>query len=652
MLQDIRYGLRMLAKSPGATFIVALTLALGIGANTYVFSFINGYLLRPMDVPDPGRIVILAARQAGNSPFLYDFSYPDFLDFRKQAAPVADLFLFDPDLGGLSADNKADQIFFNNVTGNYFSGLGLKPLLGRLILPEEENQRGKQASLVLGYSYWQKRFGGDPGVVGKQVIINGQPATIVGVAPKGFRGTLFPIDMDAYMPIGSLALPSEFSKNPQTDRNTRVYRVVGRLKPGVSFSQAQAAINVIAARLAQQYPATDKNVTVEVYRERLARPMPTNLVPVIAGFFLFLSALLLLLACMNVANMVLARATARQREMGLRAALGAGRSRLIRQTLTETLLLGLLGGFCGVLLGLWFNPGKITAMPGVSLPLNIDLSFDWHVFVYSLAATLFTGLFVGLWPALRASRMDLNTVLQEGGRGETGAGRHAVRNFLVAAQVAGSLMLLIIAGLFVRSVQHAGNVNLGFDPHNVLNVTVDPGQMGYNQARANEFYRRLKDRVHAIPGVQSASFAFGVPMANLNVVNLCTIAVEGNQLNGQPPPSIFYNNVDPAYFETMRVPLRRGRAFTDFDNESAPPVAIVNQTMAERFWPKQDPIGKRFTVNSVGHPPQVVQIVGLAGNGKYAFIAEEPTPSSTFPWRRITCRRGPCKSALRLRPRR
>ena len=456
----------------------------------------------------------------------------------------------------------------------------------------------------------------------------GRSATIVGVAPKEFHGTYFPLDMDAYMPLGSADFV-QIARNALTDRGSRNLFAIGRLKPGVSFSQAQASLNVIAARLANQYPSTDKNVTVQIYREQLARPRPlgSNLVPIIAGFFLFLAALLLLLACMNVANIVLARATVRQREMGLRAALGAGSSRLIRQTLTETLLLGLLGGAGGVLLGLWVNPGQVTAMPGVNLPLNVDLTFDWHVFAYSFAAALFTGVFVGIWPAIRASRVDLNTVLQEGGRGDSGAARHRVRNFLVAAQVAGSLTLLVIAGLFVRTVQHAGRVNFGFDPHHVLNVTLDPNQIGYDQARTTEFYRRLKTRALEIPGVQSASIAYGVPMGNVNIVNSTTVDVEGRQLpNGQPPPSIFFNNVDSSYFQTMRVPLLRGRAFTDFDNESAPPVAIVNQTMAERFWPKEDPIGKRFTVNNTGKPEQVVQVVGIAADGKYAFIAEEPTP--------------------------
>lgn len=628
MLQDIRYGWRMICKFPAASAIVALTLALGIGANTFVFSLVNGYFLRPLAVPHPGRIAVLAARQSGSSPFLYMFSYPDFVDFRKQAAPVADVFLYDLTLGGLSADHRADQILFSHVSGNYFSGLGVQPLLGRLILPDEENQPGRQPSIVLGYSFWQKRFGGDPRVIGKQVLVNGYPATIVGVTPKNFHGTYFITDMDAYMPIAGADLAAQVTQNAVTDRNTRIFRVMARLKPGICFSQAQASVNVIAARLARQYPATDKNVTVQVYREQLARPQPmgNDVVPLIAGFFLFLAALLLLLACMNVANIVLARATVRQREMGLRAALGAGRSRLIRQTLTENVLLGLVGGAGGVLLGLWFNPGNVTVIPGLQLPVSLDFSFDWHVFAYAFAGALFTGLFVGIWPAVRAARVDLNTVLQEGGRGGSGV-RHRVRSFLVAAQVAGSLMLLVIAGLFVRSVQSAGNVKLGFDPDHVLNVTVDPMQIGYKEARTTEFYRLLKARALAVPGVQSASLAGAVPMGNINSVNIGYVTIEGRQAaKDQPPPAVFYNNIDSGYFQTMRVALLRGRTFTDFDTATAPPVAIVNQTMADHFWPKQDPIGKRFTVDHIGQPAQTVQVVGIAGDGKYAFIAEDPTP--------------------------
>jgi predicted permease len=628
LAQDIRYGWRMLAKTPALTAVVAITLALGIGANALIFSFVNGFLLRPMPVPHPEQIAVLAAEQKGSSQLLSAFSYPDFVDFRKQADLVADLFGYRMALPGLSADGRVDQVLASYVTGNYFSVLGVKPALGRLILGSEENQPGEQPVLVLGYSYWQKRFGGNPGVIGKQVRVNGKQATIIGVAPKQFHGVIAVTDIEMYLPLSNAASIEQESSNPLTDRNARVVRVLARLKPGISFSDAQAAVDVIAARLGKQYPATDANVTVRVYREQLARPAPlaNNIVAVIAGFFLLLGVLLLLLACMNVANVLLARATVRQREMGLRAALGAGRGRLIRQMLTETILLGLLGGLLGLILGEWASPGDLSKLVSTSLPIRMDFGFDWRVFAYSFAAALFTGIFVGLWPALRASRADLNSILQEGGRSDSaGAGRHRLRSALVVAQVAGSLMLLIIAGLFVRSLRSAETMYLGFDPDHVLNLSLDPHQIGYDEARTTEFYRQLEARARALPGVQVVSMAFGVPMAGS--VNTGTVTFDGQALAaGHEAPSIFFNNVDPTYFETLRVPLLRGRAFTESDNQTAPPVVIVNQTMADKFWPHQDPVGKHFSLKTATGPAKTAQIVGVAGAGKYVLISEDPTP--------------------------
>jgi predicted permease len=629
LMQDIRYGWRMLAKTPGLTAVVAITLALGIGANALIFSIVNGLLLRPLPVPHPGQIAVLAADQPGSSPFVVQFSYPDFVDFRKQAASFADLYAYRMSLPGLSADGRADQTVVALVSGNYFSVLGIKPELGRLIAPEEEDQPGRQAVMVLGYSCWQKRFGGSPGVIGKQVRLNGQAVTIVGVVPRQFTGTYSVLEMDGYLPLGNGPAIEQVSGTVLTDRSARAFLVQARLTPGVSFSQAQASVNVIAARIAKEYPSTDGNVTVTVQREQMARPLPlgSNIVPVIAAFLLILAGLLLLLACMNVANVLLARATARQREMGLRAALGARRSRLIRQTLTETILLGLLGGALGVFLGVWVNPGDISKLAATTLPIRLDIGFDWHVCAYAFAAALFTGIFVGLWPALRASRADLNTVLQEGGRETAGRNRQRLRSALVIAQVAGSLMLLVVAGLFVRSLQHAQTMYLGFDPDHLANLTVDPHQIGYDEARTNQFYRRLEGRARTLPGVQSVSMAYGVPMGSTNIVNGGTVAVEGQVLRkGEPPPSVFFNNVDPGYFQTMRVPLLRGRAFRDSDDAAAPAVAIVNQTMADRFWPHQDPIGKRFSLKTAIAPAKTIEIIGIAANGKYTFISEDPRP--------------------------
>jgi predicted permease len=630
LLQDIRYGWRMLAKTPLATCIVVITLALGVGANAVVFSIVNGFLLRPLPVPQPDRIAVFASDQKGSSPFVVEFSYPDFADFREQAKPFADLYAYRMANAGLSVDGRADQVLVAFVSGNYFPVLRVKPALGRALLPGEENQPGSQPAMVLGYSCWKKRFAGDPNVIGKQVRLNGQDVTIVGVVPSEFQGTYSVLEMDGYLPLRAGAAVQQVPDSVFSDRGARALLVQGRLKAGVSFSQAQAAVDVIAARMAKQYPSTDGNVTVQVSRERMARPVPlrSNIVPVAAGFLLVVAGVLLLLACLNVANVLLARAMARRREMGLRAALGAGRGRLIRQVLTETVLLGLLGGALGVILGLWANPGDVSKVARTTLPIRLDVGFDWRVFAYCFAAALFTGIFVGLWPALRVSRTDLNSVLQEGGRSETaGTRRQRLRGALVIAQMAASLTLLVVAGLLVRSLQHAETMYLGFDPDHLLNLSLDPHQIGYDEARTNEFYRRLEDRARTLAGVESVSMSFGVPMGTTNIVNGGTVTLEGQMLRqGEPPPSVFFNNVDPDYFKTMRVPMLRGRAFGDSDDASAPAVAIVNQTMADRFWPGQNPVGKRFTLKTAVAPAKTLEIVGLAGNGKYAFIAEEPRP--------------------------
>ncbi len=616
--QDTRYAIRMLAKSPTLTLIVVLTLALGIGANTAIFGIVNGFLLRPLPVKSPEQIMVLAGKLQGDTLGIFTLSYPQLTDFRKQADAFSDIFAYQVDIGGLSFSGTANQFVYSRVTGNYFSTLGLQPALGRLFLPSEGEAGGKDPYIVLGYSFWQKKFGGDPSIVGKQALIDGQEATIIGVAPKGFHGTNFALDFDGYLPLNMM--PAEDAAKFWTDRMARGLVVMGRLKPGVSLRQAQSSVNLVAQRLAEQYPATDKGVTVGVIPERLARPQPytINIVPFIAALFLVLAALVLLLACMNVANILLVRATIRQREMAIRAALGASRARLIRQLLTESILLALFGAVGGLLLGQWASGAVASLLPDSKLPVQLDFTFDWRVFAYALVAALLAGTMVGVWPALRAGGANVSGVLHGGGRSDTGGvGRHRVRNVLVVAQVCGSLVLLIVAGLFVRSLMRAQRAYLGFDPDHVLNVTLDPKEVGYDDARAKSFYRDLEARVRALPGVQSTTSAFSVPMGTVNDGG--SIYIEGGTLApGQQPPVIVYNHVDPSYFDTMRVPLLRGRAFQESDDEKAPLVAIVNQSMAQQFWPNEDPIGKRFSLKSATGP--FVEIVGLTGNGKYVFI--------------------------------
>ena len=619
--QDLRFAIRQLCKKPGFALTVVLTLALGIAANVGIFSIVNGIILRPLPVPQPQQITVLAAQTQGAPIGVFFLSYAQLADFRKQADMFSDLFAFQIGLEGMSADNKADHFLASHVTGNYFSGLALKPALGRLFLPGEGEKPGSEALVVIGYSYWQRRFNGSPNVIGKQVLVDGKPATIIGVTPKEFHGTSFALDMDGYLP---LSMAAEDDPEMWTSRSDRQWVTLGRLKPGVSLAQAQSVVSVIAARLAEQYPATDKGITVNVISERLSHPvpLPNNLVAIIAALFLFLAALILVLAGVNVTNILLVRATSREGEMAVRAAMGASRSRLIRQVLTESILLALFGAVAGIALGArassWISDLRLASV----LPIQLDFSLDWRVLLYAAGAAICTGVIVGLWPALRVSGSNLNEVLREGGRsGSSGARRHRVRSYLVATQMAGSLMLLIVAGLFVRSLQHAQQIYLGFDPNHVLNVVTDPHEVGYDQVRTTTFYRQLEERVRALPGVQSASLAFSVPMGNYN--NSTAVTIEGHPTpKGQQPPNLLFNSVDPPYFQTMKIPLLRGRVFTDADNEKAVHVAIVNQTMADRFWPNQDPIGNRFTTEQTGKT--FWQVVGVAQNGKYGLIAEDP----------------------------
>ena len=631
LLQDVRYGLRMLGKSPGLTAIVVITLGLGIGVNTSIFSVLNEWLLRPLPVPHPEKIVNLA-----RSPRPSRLSYLDMQELRRQANTLSDVFAYDTGAAGLSADGQAGQIAYSTVTGNYFSALGVKPLLGRLFLPAEGEKPGDALNLILGYSFWQKRFAGDPGVIGKHAAVDGTPATIIGVVPPEFHGMLFAFDMDAYLPLGMESLQQD-AGGFWTDRGDRSLMVFARLKPGMSLAQAQSSVDVVTRRLAAQFPTTDKGLAVRVLPERHARPAPevSSFVPVIAGLFLVLPALVLLLACMNVANILLARATAREREMAIRAAIGAGRGRLIRQMLIESLLLALLGGVAGVALGeLAISAAGSLLRPvttsSAGWAMRIECRFDWKVFAYTLAAAVLTGIFVGLWPALRAGRADVNSVLHEGGRSsQAGPARLRLRSSLVVAQVAGSLMLLVVAGLLVRSLNHAEHMFLGFDPGHVVSIMLNPHEVGYDQARAKSFYRELKSRARALPGVESASVAVMVPMAYPSQNS--AVYVEGHPLApDQEAPEISYDGVDPQYFPTMRVPLLRGRSFSDSDNETATAVAIVNQTMARRLWPAEDALGKRFSLKGASGP--WIQVVGVAVDGQYWFISPDPQPYFYLPF--------------------
>ena len=632
LVQDIRYALRQLGKNPGLALVVVLTLALGIGANTGIFSVLNGWLLRPLPVPTPEQIMVLAPQQKEGPQG--KFSYPDLLDFRRQADTFSGLFAYEFGAAGLSVNGQANEFVYSAVTGNYFSALGLKPVLGRLFLPGEGETPGDPLLVVLGFSYWQKKLGGDSSIVGKQVLFNGRSAAVIGVAPEEFHGSLFAFNMDGYVPLNGVVRDGKLG-GFWSERGNRELFVQGRLKSGISLAQAKTSVGLIAERLAAQYPDTNKGVTVRVIPETSSRPAPlvASFVPVIAALFLTLAGLVLLLACMNVASVLLARAMSREHEMAIRVAVGAGNRRIMRQVLTESLVVALLGGVAGALIGQWALTASGAFVRSATTTPNfgyrMDCSFDWKVFAYTLTAVVVTGIFVGLWPALRASHTDVIARLHGSTRsGSSGRGHHRFRSALVVAQVAGSLALLIVSGLFVRSLGRAEHMELGFDPYHMVIVLLDPQQIGYDQTRTDAFYRELEQRVHEIPGVQSVSLAFSVPLEVPGKAS--SVYLEGHPLaHGDKPRSISYNSVDATYFQTMRIPLLHGRAFSEADNNTGRRVAVVNRTMAEKLWPNENAIGKIFSLKEATGPS--MEVVGVAEDGQYMFVSPEHQPYFYLP---------------------
>jgi macrolide transport system ATP-binding/permease protein len=623
--QDLRFGLRMLARNPSFTAVAVITLALGIGANTAIFSLVDGLLLRGLAVPNSGQVVSLGF-QRGKGDSIPVFSYPDLKDVGKQMHGSMEVFAYRFGIDGLSHGGQADHIITNYVSGNYFGVLGVRPALGRLILPSEGDPSRSDPVVVLGYSYWKSRFGGDPGVIGQQVRIDGQPLTVIGVAPKDFQGALEDVDIQAFMPLNMFHLEFNF---PYSSRAARGLFALGRLKNGTSLRQVQAALNVIAARLAQQYPTTDSEARINVYLQTDAAltPMPEpgmhQKEVVVMALFLALAALVLLLACFNVANIMLVRATSRDHEMTIRAALGAPRHRLIRQPLTESLLLALFGCGAGILVGLWAIPALRSVHVSMGMPLHINFGLDWKVLAYSAAAALLAGSVVGLMPALRAARANPGAALHQGTR--TTSGRHFwLRKVLVVAQVAGSIVLLTVAGLFTRSLFRAQQMDLGFNPRHLTNFHMDPLEIGYSHAQATEFYKNLLTRVRDLPGVQSAALAYTYP-SNGVYENAESVYVEGHlPPKGQPAPIIGENTVTPDYFGTLAIPIVEGRAFQETDTDKSQGVAVINQTMAREFWPDEDPIGRVFrTDNPTGTP---IKVVGIAHDSKYGDLFAKPTP--------------------------
>ena len=625
--RDVRFAIRTLLKSPGFTAAVVLTLALGIGANTAIFSMVDFLLLRPLPIKDPAKVRFLVSKwKTGHESTA--FSYPDFQEIRRQTADVfsdiaaAQSFQMD----GLTVDGITESMFSSYVSGNFFEVMGIKPVLGRLILPTEGQVVGADPVLVLSYSYWRSRFNGDLSIAGKKAFVNGQAVTIVGVAPKGFHGPTALIDFQGYMPTAMAATFNDAPKNFLADSKQANSALLARLMPGVADDRVQAALSVVAKRVSDQHPKEDAWKSLQAFKLGPAGlaidPTEPGELSLVTVPFLTLGAFVLLLACANMTNLLLVRAATRQREMAVRAALGAARGRLIRQLLTETVLLALLGCVGGIILGLGSSRAVGSISLGSALPFVLDFHFDWRVFAYALAVALLAGLLVGIVPALRGVSRDLNQVLHEGGRTAT-SGRQRLRTTLVVAQVGGSLMLLIVAGLFVRSLENVQHYDLGFDPSRVLNLTIDPHETGYDEAHARIFYQGLLSRVRAMPGVESASLAASVPMGYDN--SAASVQVPSYETpQGQRAPYAGYNQISPGYLKTMRIPLIRGRDLRDSDDQNSPRVALISQTMADRYWGGQDPLGHSFSF--AADPGRPLEVVGVVGNFRQDALSREFYP--------------------------
>jgi predicted permease len=621
LAQDVRYAVRQLRKSPGFFLVVVLTLGLGIGANTAIFSMVDWLILRSLPIQDPQQMRVLAFARPGANAEL-QFSYPEFADLQKQTTDVFSgitPFIFGGLAGqqnsqsGLTADGTTKPVQTAYVGGDFFSLLGIAPAAGRFILSTEGKAAGADPVVVLSYNYWQTRFGSDPAIAGKAVSINGHPVTVIGVAPKAFLGPTPLLEIQAYLPLSMFLIERGVAGDFLTNPSARSMLALARVKPGANAQQVQSELAVVGQRLLKQYPR-DRGIG-ELYADPLRPPGiigGTNPFPKLAALFLTLAALVLALACVNVANLFLVRAAVRQREMAVRAALGAGNGRLVRQLLTESLLVAALSCGVGVLLGM----GGARLFGSVSLqselPIVVDFAFNWHVFAYAVAVAAVTAGFVVVVPAARVWGGNLREVLHEGGRTSTG-GRQRLRDILVVVQVGGSLTLLIVAGLFVRSLRGVQNSDLGFDPQHVLNLTLDPNEIGYTEAQGRTFYRAMLERARALPGVQSASLASVVPLSDS--VQGSDLAIPGYATSSnQEAPHAEVNAVSADYFTNMRIALKRGREFTDADNENSPHVALINQAMADRYWPGQDVLGKSFVVTS--DPKHPTTIVGVVQNSR------------------------------------
>jgi len=625
LIADIRYSFRSLLKNPGLTLAAILSLGLGIGANTTIFTWVQAVLFRPIPLAaDPSSIRIAAMEnREGQS---RSWSYPNFVDFRDRTK-MLDVVAQDDQTFSIAVDDTAERAWGAVVSGNYFEVMGIRPAAGRFFTAKDDVTPGGHPVAVLSYANWQRRFAGDPAVIGKQVTINNTPITIIGVAPEGFIGSFLGVSSAAWVPM---AMQKEMMGGDRMNqRGNGWFQSIVRMKPGVSQAQAQAEASSIMAQLEQEYKDFNDGRRLRIVQTWEAPFGAGTVLAPLLGVLSVLVALVLVIACANVANLLLSKAVSRRREVAVRLSLGASRMRLIRQLLTESFLLAIVAGITGVVMAYWTMDVIMAFVPPVDMPIDLGLRMDTTTLLFALGVSMGTGLIFGLAPALQASSNQTITALKEEGRsGSGGRTTGRLRSALVVSQVAVCLVLLVGATLFLRSFIAAQSLSPGFDASHVVTASMDMFPSGYTGDRHREFQRRALEAVQAIPGVQSASFGSRLPLG-FGGNNSTSIGVEGYVPRENEEVVINYSTIGPKYFETMGIPIRQGREYNDTDTLQSPRTLVINESMAKRYWPEGKALGGKIRLGQ-----NLAEVVGIVADSKYNSINERPLAQLFFPMAR------------------
>ena len=629
LLREFRQALRLLAKNPAFTAIAALSLALGIGANSAIFSLADALMLRPLPVPAPSDVVTVSTDTPHN-PF-ESMSFPDYRDLRDKSRSFAGLAAYQYTTFGFAATKQSlPQMRMGLVVSdNFFPAMQVQPALGRAFSADEGKVPGRDAIAVLGHDFWKNDLNSDSGVVGRTIRLNGIDFTVIGVAPESFTGVEPIIRPAMYVPLTMMHRLDPTGPDPFEQRSVHAFQVKGRLKPGVSRQQAAAELMALGKSLEQAYPETNKNRNVVVRTDLEARVQQSPPDAILVAMLMALAALVLLIACANIANLLLARSRARSREIAIRLAIGAGRYRLLRQLLIESVSLAMIGGALGVA----FAYGGIRFLGTIpiptDLPIVLKVELDQRVLMFSFLAALASALIFGLAPALQAIKTDLIPALKSAGLTASAKRRTLGRNALVVSQLALAMVLLVCSGMLLEGFRNLLVLNPGFRRDHLMMTEFDTSFVRYTDTQSREFYKKLMDRAREIPGARSATLMYSVPLAP--TASSENVLPEGYQFPaGQESTPIFSTVVDEHYFDVMRMSMLRGRAFNANDKANSPRVAVVNEAFAEKYWPKQEAIGKRLRLKDRNAPP--IEVVGVARQSRYVFITEPPFPYLYLPY--------------------